>query len=71
MLLGSFFDDVAAKTEVADQRVELPETQRWFRCALQLAAHKQSAFPEPHRVALRILPGSSWSRSFEIARVLI
>jgi len=40
MLLGSFFDEVAVKTELADQRVDLPETQRWFRCALQIAAHK-------------------------------
>ena len=40
MLLGSFFDEVAVKTELADQRIDLPESQRWFRCALQIAAHK-------------------------------
>jgi hypothetical protein len=40
MLLGSFFDEVAVKTELADQRIDLPESQRWFRCALQVSAYE-------------------------------
>ena len=40
MLLGSFFDEVAVKTELADQGIDLPETERWVGCALQVAAHE-------------------------------
>ena len=40
MLPGSFFDEVAVKTELADQRIDLPETERRVGCALQVAAHE-------------------------------
>ncbi len=40
MLPGSFFDEVTVKTELANQRVDLPETERRVGCALQIAAHE-------------------------------
>ena len=38
--LGSAFDEIAIERELADQRIDLPQTQRQLRVMFQVAAHE-------------------------------
>src|SRR5271155_1633761 len=40
VLLSAFFDKVAVKIELTDERVDLPKADRWLRSALQINAHE-------------------------------